>query len=134
MFAAIIAAQIASTENAPVLFLFFRESRPTSHHPRFLIHSFIYQLLDYSHYLQLRARAYFHQQQAIDKLSLKELWDVLVHALSTIPKVYCIIDGLDEMGSDQETFLHDLVALCRLKPKSIKILMTSRPLPRIERI
>ena len=68
----------------------------------------------------------------MDTISADEFWEDLVPALASIPKVFCIVDALDEMDMDQEDFLKNLVHLGKQKPANVKVLMTSRPLRRIE--
>jgi len=53
----------------------------------------------------------------------------------SISKVYCVVDVLEEMDISKLSFLNHLVELGKQKRHStIKVLMTSRPLPRIESI
>lgn len=73
-------------------------------------------------------------RQSIDGLSTSSLWADLTEAVGSLPKVYCVVDALDEMDLDQESFFQDLSRLGKLRPLSIKLLMTSRSLPRIEQV
>jgi hypothetical protein len=49
-----------------------------------------------------------------------------------MPKVYCIADALDEMETGNEKFIRQLLNLGFRKPESIKVLMTSRLLARVQ--
>ena len=60
-----------------------------------------------------------------------ELWSELTKALCALPKVYCIVDALDEMSHGHDDFCAQLVALGELKPATLKVCITSRPVPRI---
>jgi hypothetical protein len=77
-------------------------------------------------------KKHIDDHRALENFSTNEFWQDLVRALALLPKVYCIVDALDEMDINQEDFLKSLVALGKRKPSAIKLLMTSRPLPRIE--
>lgn len=134
VFAAMIAKKLASKEKVPVLFFFFRQIVATNHHPHSLARDFIAQLLDDSPLLQATMKNHMDNRHSIDGLSTSELWTDLTEALLSIPKVYCVVDALDEMDIDQESFFADLLSLGKQKPSSIKLLMTSRPLPRIEQV
>ena len=132
VFAAMIASKLASTEKIPLLFFFFRQIVTTNHHPQSLCRDFIAQLLDHSPVLQARMKEHGDYRVGIDGVSTSALWAYLTEALKTIPKVYCVVDALDEMDIDQDSFFQDFLRLGKLRPSSIKLLMTSRPLPRIE--
>ena len=132
MFAAMIAAKLAVKEKVPVLFFFFRQIVETNHHPKSMVGDFIAQLLDHSPVLQATMKKYMDSRRTMDGPSMSELWTDLNEALLSLGKVYCVVDALDEMDVDQEPFFIDLLRLGRLKPASIKLLMTSRPLPVIE--
>ena len=130
--AAMIASKLASAEKVPVLFFFFRQIVATNHHPQSMCRDFIAQLLDHSPVLQKTMKAHMDSRHTIEGLSTSALWADFTEALMSLPKVYCVVDALDEMDIDQESFLDDLVRLGKSRPSSIKLLMTSRPLPRIE--
>jgi len=132
VFAAMLTAQLSKTEEIPVLFFFFRQIIATNHHPQSLVRDWIAMILMHSPSLQARMKKHMDDRRALDNISTNEFWQDLVRALVFLPKVYCIVDALDEMDIDQEEFLKNLVALGKRKPSTIKLLMTSRPLPRIE--
>jgi len=134
VFAAMIASHLSDCEDVPVLFFFFRQIITTNHHPQSLVRDFISQVLNHSPILQAKMRKYIDERRSLDNISALELWQDLVSALSLLPKVYCIVDALDEMDIDQESFFKNLVDLGKHRPSSIKLLMTSRPLPRVEAI
>lgn len=134
VFAAMIASHLSEVEDVPVLFFFFRQIIATNHHPQSLARDFISQILNHSPTLQAKMRKYIDERRSLDSISSLELWQDLVSALSLLPKVYCIVDALDEMDIDQESFFKNLVDLGKNRPSSIKLLMTSRPLPRVEAI
>jgi ankyrin repeat protein len=134
VFAAMIAAHLAAKKKVPVLFFFFRQIVATNHHPKSLVVDFIAQLLDHSPRLQDRMKKLVDDRRTVDGLSMTELWAGLTEALLDVRKVYCVVDALDEMDIDQDSFFLELLKLGRLKPSSIKVLMTSRPLPRIEQV
>ncbi|KAF4629093.1 hypothetical protein G7Y89_g9055 [Cudoniella acicularis] len=134
VFAAMITDKLATEEKVPVLFFFFRQIVATNHHPKSLAVDFIAQLVDHSPVLQATMKKHMDNRRTMDGLSLSELWADLTEALLSVPKVFCVVDALDEMDIDQEPFFLDFLRLGKLKPSSIKLLMTSRPLPRIEQV
>lgn len=54
-------------------------------------------MLNYSPLLQLKLKKLLDDERELDSVALEELWDVLLDALSSLPRVYCVIDALDEM-------------------------------------
>lgn len=132
VFAAMIAEKLSRTEQVPVLSFFFRQIIATNHDPQYMARDWISMILENSPPLQARMKKYMDDHRALDSITTNEFWQDLVHALVSMPKVYCIVDALDEMDIDQQDFFINLVNLGKRKPASIKLLMTSRPLPRIE--
>jgi hypothetical protein len=49
-----------------------------------------------------------------------------------LDRIFCISDALDEMDDDCFGFVARLAELDSLKPCSTKVLLTSRPLPKIK--
>jgi ankyrin repeat protein len=132
VFAAMIASKLAETEKVPVLPFFFRQIIATNHDPHSMTRDWISMILKHSPLLQARMKKYMDDRRALENITANEFWHDLVHALVSLPKVYCVVDALDEMDIDQEAFFKNLVDLGKRKPSTVKILMTSRPLPRIE--
>jgi hypothetical protein len=130
--AAMIAQDLTQTERVPVLSFFFRQIIATNQDFKSLVKDWISMSLDDSPLLQARMKTFIDHRRTLDSITTNELWQELIHALVSMPKVYCIVDALDEMDIDQQKFLENLVNLGKRKPTSIKLLMTSRPLPRIE--
>ncbi|KAE8454120.1 hypothetical protein EG329_005044 [Mollisiaceae sp. DMI_Dod_QoI] len=132
VFAAMIAAKLAHDEKVPVLSFFFRQIIDTNHDPQSLIRDWISMILKHSPPLQAKMKKYMDDRRAIHNISASEFWQDILHTLASLPKVYCVVDALDEMDIDKQDFFKDLIDLGKRKPSSIKLLMTSRPLPRIE--
>lgn len=130
--ATIVDSIVRHEDFVPVLFFFFRQIVATNHHPQSLARDFVSLLLDYSPSLQARVKQYIDDNRTLDDVSAGELWQDLTQALASLPKVYCVIDALDEMDIDQQAFLEKFVQLGKQNSASIKVLVTSRPLPRIE--
>ncbi|KAL1980699.1 hypothetical protein VTN96DRAFT_3616 [Rasamsonia emersonii] len=131
---AALVSQLADTERVPVLFFFFRQIVAANHDPLALVRDWAAQILDVSPLLQRQLARLMDEERTLDGVSFEELWKLLLDALQSIPRVYCIVDALDEMDSHQTRILHNLVSLGRLRPAAIKLLMTSRPLPHIQAI
>lgn len=133
--AATTAARLAEEEQVPVLFFFFRQIVALNHEPKYLVRDWLHQLLAFSPWLQKNLyEKYVKDQKDINTVSLDELWQLICEALSFMPKAYCIADALDEMDNGNEAFLLKLLELGQQKPNSIKVLLTSRPVTRIENV
>jgi ankyrin repeat protein len=133
--AASTAARLAREEQVPVLFFFFRQIVALNHEPKYLVRDWLSQLLPSSPWLQNTLKKYvIDDKKDINTISIDELWRLACDALSFMPKAYCIADALDEMDHGNEAFLQKLIDLGKQKPASIKLLLTSRPVPRVENI
>lgn len=126
--------KLAKEEDVPVVYFFFRHIISTYQKPQSLVRDYISQILDYNLELQHKLYELVESERSLDSMSLDELWKMLVSALAQLPRVYCIIDALDEMDAGNEFFLHYLVALAEKNPTAIKLLMTSRPVPQVEHV
>ncbi|KAL7897311.1 putative ankyrin repeat protein [Trichoderma sp. SZMC 28014] len=117
-----------------VLFFFFRQIVDKNHSAKYLIRDFAAQLLP--HYPALvTTLTTISQNHAISGSETSLVWPALVEALTTgiTKNVYCVVDALDEMDDgDFEGMTHRLVELGTTAPGRVKVMMTSRPLPRIE--
>lgn len=127
-------SKLATEEEVPVLYFFFRRIISANQKPQSLVRDYISQLLDYSPVLQHNLWKLVDNRRSLDSVSLDELWEMLVSTLTQFPRVYCIADALDEMDAGNDFFLHYLVALAEKNPTAIKVLMTSRPVSQVEHI
>lgn len=66
------------------------------------------------------------ERESLENVSTPQLWKYLLTAMRDLPRVYCIVDALDEMDVDEE-FLAQLNTLGTFRPANVKLLMTSRP-------
>ncbi|SPO01936.1 uncharacterized protein DNG_04609 [Cephalotrichum gorgonifer] len=118
---------------SPVLFFFFRQIIDANHEPAALLRDWMDQLLRYSPPLQEKLLKYVKQPRAINSLSLEDMWKDLRMAFAGLPgKVFCVGDALDEMDSGHESFLQALGSLGQWRPETVKVLITSRPVPAVE--
>jgi len=136
VFAASTVKTLAETQDsegrrAPVLFFFFRQIVEKNHDPKYLVRDWTAQLLPFSDFLRGTV-AHLSRESCVEGLEMTKLWDTLVGALERIDKVYCVADALDEMDDQHATFVEKLRELGMRKPETIKVLLTSRPVPRIE--
>lgn len=132
VFAAMIADKLAHTEKVPVLYFFFRQIIAKNHDPQYLVRDWLSQLLPYSPYLQSELKRKMEDNLDLHDISTDEFWHSLIQAIESIPKLYCVVDALDEMDISQLDFLDRLVELGKQKHSAVKVLMTSRPLSSIE--
>lgn len=123
--AAAITQHLKITEQAPVIFFFFRNIVAANFSPRALLQDWLAQLLPHSAKLQYLLEPLV--QTRITDISDADLIDFLHQGLTSIPRVYCVADALDEMATDSDNYLKSFNRLATLRPQSVKILMTSRP-------
>ncbi|KAI9037660.1 uncharacterized protein KD926_000146 [Aspergillus affinis] len=131
--AASMVRRLQQRGDTPVLFFFFREIIEANRTPHSLLRDFCHTLLDHSPVLQSALEKLNGQNKYIASVPFSELWKCLVSALAAMPKVYCVIDALDEMEPGHDQFLQDVLNLGRKSPQSIKLILTSRQLPHLEK-
>ncbi|RSM12008.1 hypothetical protein CDV31_006458 [Fusarium ambrosium] len=120
-----------SNPGCPVLFFFFRQIIDANHEPQALLRDWLDQVLDYSPPLQKKLKTYL--RRPIDSVSMEDMWKDLKMALENLPgKAFCIADALDEMDQGNNGFLSALGDLGSWRPKTVKVLITSRPVPTVE--
>ncbi|KAJ5554058.1 hypothetical protein N7513_004017 [Penicillium frequentans] len=118
--------------NVPVIYFFFRQIIDANHTPIVALRDWLCQVLDCSPPLQVKLQNYLKENRSLDNLSSIDLWNDLKVALRGFPKAYCVTDALDEMDPGNDDFLRGLVDLGQWRPENIKVLMTSRPIARLE--
>ena len=120
----------------PVLFFFFRQIIKANHSPQALLRDWMDQLLEYSPPLQKQLLTYVEAGRPVDTISMQDMFKDIRIALAGLPgKAFCIADALDEMdpGHNMDTFLDTLASLGQWRPGAVKVLITSRPVPIVER-
>ncbi|KAF3280546.1 hypothetical protein TWF970_002762 [Orbilia oligospora] len=122
-------------EGHPVLYFFFRQIIDANHSAAAALRDWLAQICVLSPKLQMKIMDYIGESQNLSTVSIAELWNLLRDALSHLPKSYIVVDALDEMDQNQglEPFLQALSELGEWRPSKIKIIMTSRPIARIEK-
>ncbi|CZR58624.1 uncharacterized protein PAC_08516 [Phialocephala subalpina] len=121
-------------KNAPVLFLFSRRIIKSNNDPSHLVRDCIYQFLDHSIALQAGLKLLMEQHSDIVNIPFHELWRILISALSTVPKVYVMLDALDELEVEANDFLRCLRELAEKKLSSIKLSPATSPLDDFDRL
>lgn len=117
----------------PVLFFFFRQIIAANHNPQALLRDWMDQVLKYSPPLQHKLLTYIKDEISLSSLSTSDLLKDLQMAFRALPdKVFCIADALDEMDTGNDTFIQTLGSLSQWRPTKVKVLVTSRPIPRLE--
>ncbi|KAL4913089.1 ankyrin repeat-containing domain protein [Aspergillus aurantiobrunneus] len=134
--AARLVSQLEEKETqTPVMFFFFRQIVALNHNMHSLARDWMAQLLHYSSYLRSTLNDWRKKRRVIKEVAFTELWKLLLDSFKLLPKVYCVVDALDELDSDEtHDFLHRLVELGQTRPNAVKVLMTSRPLPQIQKV
>ncbi|KAF2804680.1 ankyrin [Mytilinidion resinicola] len=124
--AASVAEHLKREGNFPVLSFFFRQIVTTNRSHRSLCQDWLAQLLPSSTALQALIQPHLGGELA--DVSNDQFWEWLLVGLSSVPRVYCIVDAMDEMdASGRSFFLKQLDNLGAYRPESIKVFMTSRP-------
>ncbi|KAK4148954.1 ankyrin repeat-containing domain protein [Chaetomidium leptoderma] len=135
VFAASFVDRLQREEGCPVLFFFFRQIIDANHTPVAALHDWLAQVLNFSPPLQAILKGYLDAKRDLDSLSIADLWRHIRQATIYIPRAYVIVDALDEMDQtkDLEPFLHALAELSVWRPAQVKVAITSRYVPYIER-
>ncbi|KAH7253885.1 uncharacterized protein BKA55DRAFT_593522 [Fusarium redolens] len=123
--AASLIQHLRTTENCPVLFFFFRNIVAANFSPRALIQDWLAQLLPHSPKLQFALQS--RLKDSLEETSDNELIQLFLDGVSCVPKLYCVGDALDEMSTDSTPILERLNGLATHRPRTLKLLMTSRP-------
>ncbi|KAH7120752.1 putative ankyrin repeat protein, partial [Dendryphion nanum] len=122
-----------SNSGSPILYFFFRQIIDANHKPDALLRDWLSQILEYSPPLQKHLKEYLKEHRKIESISPQDLWKDLRLAISGFSNtVFCVADALDEMDVGNEFFLECLKTFSQWKPGKVKVLITSRPVPRIE--
>ncbi|KAJ6789856.1 hypothetical protein PWT90_09629 [Aphanocladium album] len=132
--AAKLAADLkAAHPGCPVLFFFFRQIIKSNHAPEQLLRDWMDQVLEYSPPLQERLETYVKKNQDIAMMSIQDLFADLRLAFARLHgKVFCVADALDEMDQGHDDFLAALGSLGAWRPAQVKVLLTSRPVAKLE--
>ncbi|VUC27045.1 unnamed protein product [Clonostachys rosea] len=133
MAASLIDELAKANPGSPVIFFFFRQIIEANHQPEALLRDWMDQILTYSPPLQKKLKDYLESKRSIESISMEDMWKDLFMAFSGLPnRVFCVADALDEMDKGNESFLQALATLGKWKPRKVKVLITSRPVPTVE--
>ncbi|KAM0422116.1 hypothetical protein ACHAPD_000559 [Fusarium lateritium] len=124
--AASLIQHLKVTQDCPVLFFFFRNIVAASSSPRALLQDWLAQLLPHSPKLQFALQSR-RLTTNLEDTSDNELIQLFIEGISCVPRLYCVVDALDEMLADNTLFLQKLNSLATHRPETLKLLMTSRP-------
>ena len=123
--------------NGPVLFFFFRQSISTNRTPASLVRDLLAQLLTFPSRAAtiLQAELDRIRGREIQTMPLTQLWKLLAFALAGLEQAFIVVDALDEIQSGLEGFFEEfLLKLGQLRPRTIKLMVTSRPLSHLQAI
>ncbi|KAL8709883.1 MAG: hypothetical protein Q9220_005499 [cf. Caloplaca sp. 1 TL-2023] len=132
--AASLSKQFKEEKHVPVLYFFFRHANLANRTPKQMTRDWLAQLLDHSPFLQIRLKDLMEKTSSHDAVTFEELWQCLCSAAAAASKVYCVADALDEMEAGNDWFLPKLVDLGLQAPTTLKVLITSRQSPHIEKV
>ena len=97
----------------------------------YLVQDFASQFLPHSQPLVSKLHE-LSEARGVSGTELGPLWDAVTQALESMPKAYCVADALDEMDDEDFGFVDQLLYLGAQNASRVKMLLTSRPIPRIE--
>lgn len=132
--AATLIRDFVEMEDAPVLYFFFRHANLANRTPQQLTRDWLSQLLLYSPLLQSLLKKLMEEQPKNEDVTFDRLWGCLCSAASSVPKISCVADALDEMEKSNDWFLPKLIELGQQKPSTLKVVVTSRQSPHIEAV
>ncbi|CEJ94640.1 hypothetical protein VHEMI10159 [[Torrubiella] hemipterigena] len=105
-------------------------SGTVNHDPANLVRDYAAQLLPFSATLRTSlSQSKANRSRGFDQ---DAIWDATCTAMDELDRVYCIADALDEMDNESFDFINKLKALGNRQPSKIKVLLTSRPIPKLE--
>ncbi|KAF2468345.1 ankyrin [Lindgomyces ingoldianus] len=133
----VMAATLAdwlSQEKVPVLYFFFRQIIDANHTPLSAVRDWLCQILAYSPPLQAALLEYVKTSRSLESVSTADFWGLLRMSMLYLPRVYCVVDALDELnqGPEMISFLHSLADLGAWRPSKVKLILTSRPVHSVE--
>lgn len=132
--AASLISRLQRQGDAIVLFFFFREVIQANRSPRSLIPDFCHELVDHSPPLVESLKSLQEAHSNVASVPFEKLWSSLVTCLGSIKeRVFCVVDALDEMkpGNESDQFLEEFLNL--QTPDTVKVILTSRQVPQVER-
>lgn len=132
MAASLVRRLQAEDISVPVLFFFFRQIIDANHAPVALLRDWLDQLLPYSPPLQGRLKEHIAAGRELESFTADGLWEELTETVTALPRVYFVVDALDEMDRGNDDFLRRLASLGSLDPGRLKVLITSRPVASVE--
>jgi hypothetical protein len=130
--AASLIKHLRDSNDAPVLFFFSGQIILSNRSSQSIIRHCLSQLLGYSDPLRSGLKRVLKAYSSVDEAPSDELWKQFSAALQGMPRVYCVVDALDEMDGGYHEFVSNLLDLRRQNPTSIKLALTSRQLPHLE--
>ena len=118
--------------SCPVLFFFPGSRNTVVSRPQALVRDWLDQLLNYSPLLQHRLKSYIGQNFQTNPVPITTLMNHLRNAFSELrDPIFCVIDDLDELETEHDSFLQELGTLIKCRPGHVKTLVTSRPGPQV---
>jgi ankyrin repeat protein len=131
---ATLISELAKTKDVPILYFFFRYIILSNRTPHDLVRDWLSQLLEHSPKLKKRLSSLIKTHRDVRTAPWELLWRTLLVTLDNLPEAYLFADALDEMETGHDDFLQKLIELGRRKPSTIKLVMTSRPIARLEAV
>ncbi|RGP63182.1 ankyrin repeat-containing [Fusarium sporotrichioides] len=117
-----------------VLFFFFRQIVAKNHTAKYLVRDFAAQLLPHCPAL-VTLLVELSQNHAINDCEMDLVWPAVTKVLVEEEfgdQVFVVVDALDEMNDAEfDDMTQRLITLGTAKPEKMRVMMTSRPLPKI---
>lgn len=123
-----------------VCYFFFKDDNEKQNNATYALCALLHQLFTANNSLLKHAMTEFKNKDQKITQEFRTLWNIFIKALAdpNCGKVICVVDGLDECGkSTQDLFIESLVTFYSTLGKDrnslLKLIVTSRPYPSIER-
>lgn len=137
--------EIHKTSHAPIVcYFFFKEDDETRASAEYGMSSILHQIIDAKNELITAVMPAYRAKKDQFVKDFDALWKIFCNTISleACPPIFCILDGLDECSAaSREAMVRAIVDAVggnenfplHLSSQKIQFLMTSRPLPSIER-
>lgn len=121
---------LRNTEN-PVLYFFFRAIIDANNSEAAALRDWLHQLLPHSTSLQLELLSCKADVTDVRNMDCADLWRYVMIGLADTSRCFIVVDALDE-AAEGSRFATNLAEMASARPRDVKVIATSRPVPRIQ--